>query len=103
MDCCFTNIPLPLRFQQPDAPHAETQNGLNSSIGPDMVKWLMDRAMREFDTWIPRKLYGGVTWVRFSAQMYLEKKGFEWAGAVLQKLCGGIVKGKWRQERDGGA
>ena len=89
--CCFANVRLPL---------GSVQEGLEAGEGPIIVKWLMDHAMTDFDTWIPGKFYGEAFWVRLSAQIYLEMKDFEWAGGVLLKLCHRIIKGEWRCQGD---
>lgn len=94
--CCFTNIRLPLRFRPSDFRDAPASQALDAIDGPAIVKWLMDRAMCEYDTWIPGKFYGGAAWVRLSAQIYLEMKDFEWAAKVLLSLCKRIVNGEWR-------
>lgn len=94
--CCFTNVRLPLQFRQSEAQESDAGNGLDPTDGPVIVKWLMERAMREFDTWIPGKFYGGAAWVRLSAQIYLELRDFEWAATVLQKLCERIRNEEWR-------
>ena len=69
--CCFTNVRLPLLF------NTERRGGLECAEGPDVVKWTMDRALCEFNTWIPGKYYAGAVWVRLSAQIYLGIKDFE--------------------------
>ena len=88
--CCFTNARLPLSFD------TGRQGGLSGAEGPDVVKWIMDRAMCEFNTWIPGKFYAGAIRVRLSAQIYLEIKDFEWAAGVLQQLCDRVTRGEWR-------
>jgi len=97
--CCFTNVRLPLEFSQSDGRSAAASHALDAIDGPDIVKWLMDRAMCEYNTWIPGKFYGGAAWVRLSAQIYLEMKDFEWAATVLVKLCERIVDGEWQKKR----
>ena len=92
--CCFTNVRLPLLFD------TGRQGGLSGAEGPNIVKWIMDRAMCEFNTWIPGKFYAGVIWVRLSAQIYLEIKSFEWAAGVLQQLCDRVTKGEWHSPRE---
>ena len=94
--CCFTNLRLPLLFRQPEASSMEVQGGLDAADGPKVVKWIMDRALCEFNTWIPVNFYNGAAWVRISAQIYLEMKDFKWAGAVLQGLCERVSKDEWR-------
>ena len=96
--CCFTNVRLPVQFQRPDAPSLDAQGNLDAAEGPKIVAWLMDRAICDYNTWIPGKFYGGAVWVRFSAQIYLEMKDFEWAGVVLKALCGRVEKGEWREK-----
>ena len=69
---------------------------IQDSEGPYVVKWIMDRVLCEFNTWIPGKIYAGAIWVRLSAQIYLEIKEFEWAAGVLRDLCDRVVQGQWR-------
>lgn len=95
-NCCFTNVRLPLEFYQLDLRSAAASHALDAIDGPDVVRWLMGRAMCEYNTWIPGKFYGGAAWVRLSAQIYLETKDFEWAATVLLKLCERVGKGEWR-------
>ena len=99
--CCFTNVRLPLLFLPSNSPTLETQNSLDATEGPEIVKWLMDRAMYDHNTWIPGKFYAGAIWVRLSAQIYLELKDFEWAAGVLQSLCARVERGEWREHIDG--
>jgi len=97
--CSFTNIRLPLEFFPSDFRDAPASQALDAIDGPTIVKWLMERAMCEYDTWIPGKFYGEAAWVRLSAQIYLEMKDFEWAATVLLSLCKRVVSGEWRGKR----
>ena len=90
-ECCFSNVRLPLAFAS-----STEQKVLAPSEGPRVVKWIMDRALCEHNTWIPGKFYGGAAWMRFSAQIYLEMKDFEWAAGVLKGLCERVNRGEWR-------
>lgn len=94
-ECCFVNVRLPLQFHQSEDTDSKTQGMPNSDDGPRVVKWVMDRLLCEFDTWLPGKFYGGAAWMRFSAQIYLEMKVFEWIGNVLKALCERVGKGEW--------
>lgn len=101
-NCCFTNVRLPLLFRGGQASlNPEVAHGsLDAADGPKVVKWIMDRLMCDFNTWIPGKFYAGAVWVRLSAQIYLEMKDFEWAAMVLQELCERVVKGEWCAQID---
>jgi hypothetical protein len=90
--CCFTNVRLPLSFRKEDTPN------LDAADGPKIVTWIMDRAMYDYNTWMPGKFYGGAIWIRLSAQIYLEIKDFEWAAGVLKALCERAEKGEWREQ-----
>ena len=90
-ECCFTNVRLSLHFTN-DAEEGE----LHAADGPRIVKWIMDRLLCEHSTWIPGKFYGGAAWFRFSAQVYLEMKDFEWAAGILKGLCARVEQGEWR-------
>lgn len=52
--------------------------------------------MKEFDTFIPAKVYAGAFWVRISGQTYLDIENFEWAAKVLQELCERVTRGEGR-------
>jgi hypothetical protein len=58
---------------------------------------MVDQMVKEFDTFIPTKVYNGAFWVRLSSQIYLEIDQFEWAGRILQKLCERVVRGEGRE------
>lgn len=87
----LTNVRLPLLFTT-----VTERSGLNPTEGPRVVKWIMDRALCEHNTWILEKFYGGAAWVRLSAQIYLGMKDFEWAAGVLKGLCQRVEGGEWR-------
>lgn len=97
--CCLTNVRLPLRFSSKEStksPDVNANDTLSSEDGEKIADWLQGCVMREYNTWIPTKFYGGAVWVRLSAQIYLELKDFEWVGGVLKELCVRAQKGEWR-------
>lgn len=110
--CCFANVRLPLTLsgQSPNSAHSldafegqvgedavfEQHGVVTAEEVPVVVKWLMDRAQKEFDTHIPAKIHAGAIWVRLSGQIYLEVEDYEWAGRVLKALCERVSKGEGR-------
>ncbi len=110
--CCFANVRLPLTLsghnsssehglnavesQTRNSPVAEKSREVTAKEVPVVVKWIMDRAQKQFDTHIPAKVHAGAIWVRLSGQIYLEIENYEWAGRLLKDLCGRILEGEGR-------
>ena len=108
--CCFTNVRLPLIIrrgsssdghgsnaieeQAPIGPVSEKQGEVTVDEAPVIVKWIMERAQKEFNTHIPAKFHAGAIWVRLSGQIYLEHEDFVWATRVLKELCERVLKGE---------
>ena len=93
--CCFTMVRLPLVFGgsggalQHDAEDEKSTKSaaLSPEDGPGTVKWIMEKLMTEYNTWIPGKFYCGQAWMRISAQTYLSIEDFAWAAEILSGLC----------------
>ena len=97
-NCCFGNVRLPLNFVPRRAIHVEETPVRNIYIdeAPAIGKWITERTILDFDTMVPAMFHAGAMWVRFSGQIYLEMKDFEWAGAMLKGLCERVVSGEGR-------
>ena len=99
--CCFTMVRLPLVFEGSDDAvkhHAEVNEYAEAALlspedGPGIVKWIMEKLMTEYNTWIPGKFYRGQAWVRISAQTYLSIEDFAWAAETLSALCKRVEAG----------
>ena len=63
---------------------------------PKIGKWITERTIFDFDTMVPAMFHAGSMWVRFSGQIYVEIKDFEWAGYMLKELCERVVSGEGR-------
>ena len=110
--CCFANVRLPLiisRHNSSDGhgsnaiegqarigPVSKKQGEVTVEEAPVIVKWIMERAQKEFNTHIPAKVHAGAIWVRLSGQIYLAEEDFEWAARVLKGLCERVSKGEGR-------
>ena len=110
--CCFANVRLPLiisrhnssdghglnaiKGQAPIGPVSEKQGEVTVEEAPVIVKWIMERAQKEFNTHIPAKIHAGAIWVRLSGQIYLAEEDFGWAARVLKELCERVLKGEGR-------
>jgi hypothetical protein len=95
--CCFANVRLPLNFGA-ETPSSKEDGLINVTEAPHLVSWIMERAVKDFATYLPTKFHAGALWVRLSGQIYLEAKDFVWAGHVLKGLCDRIIKGEGRAE-----
>ncbi|KAI1332326.1 PLP-dependent transferase [Xylariaceae sp. FL0255] len=70
--CGMTNIALPVDAK------AMTVKGRDL-----MLRYMLE----DYHTFIPIFVLHGRVWARISAQVYLDKKDFEWAGHMLLELC----------------
>ncbi len=119
-ECCFTNVRLPLAFSptgnrsstaittssghaaaklaelhlQEDPPDGDLK--FSADEAPKMVKWIIERALVDFDIPLMTKFHAGAIWVRLSGQIYVQLEDFERAGEVLKGLCERVGKGEWR-------
>lgn len=59
----------------------------NPEDAPTMVRWIIDRALLDFDIPIMMKFHAGAIWIRLSGQIYVELRDFERAAEVLKGLC----------------
>lgn len=98
--CGMNNVRLPFVIVD------ESENGDNEDnstypypplkkehVGP-LSRWIGETLVEKYDTFVPVFLHGGALWTRLSAQVYLEKRDFEWLGGVLKELCDLVVKGE---------
>jgi hypothetical protein len=95
--CCFANVRLPLDIG-PKTPSCINDRLIDIIEAPHVASWIMESAMKDFKTYLPTKVHAGAFWVRFSGQIYLEVKDFEWAGHVLKGLCERLMNGEGRAE-----
>lgn len=60
---------------------------LNREDAPAIVRWIIDRALIDFDIPIMTKFHAGAIWIRLSGQIYIDLQDFERAADVLKGLC----------------
>ncbi len=96
--CCFANVRLPLNFVPWDCSHHGKTPDRNIYVDEvhKIGKWITERTVFDFDTMVPAKFHAGAIWVRFSGQIYLEMKDFDWAGFMLKELCTRVMNGEGR-------
>lgn len=101
--CAMTTVRLPIPVS--DGWELDPQTGVRAPgkgekrlcepLGADQVagvcRWLQDTLVERFNTFLPVFAHGGWLWTRLSAQVYLEKRDFEWAAGVLRGLCEEVV------------
>ncbi|PKY01626.1 putative aminotransferase [Aspergillus campestris IBT 28561] len=68
---------------------------IEADEAPTVTKWMQDTLIDKYGTFVPVFEHGGWLWVRLSAQVYLERKDFEWLGGVLREVCGSL-RAKYR-------
>lgn len=97
--CCFATIRLPIAFVSENdcgrRDEGDKDIQYEPTEGPKLVTEIMNRCLKDFNTWIPGKFYAGQAWVRLSAQTYLAQADFEWAARVLKDICADLRKPRW--------
>ena len=94
--CAFANVRLPLDAEALVAEARKTEEASDTEIKMQITAWMMKTLTTEKRTAIPVIFYRGCWWVRFSAQVYLELKDFEWGANVLSEVCERVGQGEWR-------
>lgn len=111
--CCFVNVWLPLVVTKGAASYdtraepAHDQEVVNSQANnkisyirdtdaSEIAKWMTERSIKDYETMIPVKFYGGEIWCRISGQIYLELRDFEWAAYRLEEMCERVSKGEFK-------
>lgn len=75
------------------------QKLLNREDAPAIVRWIIDRALIQFDIPIMTKFHAGAVWIRLSGQIYIELQDFERAADVLKRLCEQVNNNIWEGNR----
>lgn len=77
------------------------QKLLNREDASAIVRWIIDRALIQFDIPIMTKFHAGAVWIRLSGQIYIELQDFERAADVLKRLCEQVNNDIWEGNRGG--
>ncbi|KAI9691741.1 MAG: putative secondary metabolism biosynthetic enzyme [Bathelium mastoideum] len=103
--CCFTMVRLPLEFPpvQSSSASDDSSDGsipaLRLERGPVIARWITQKLMEDYDTWIPAQFYNGSAWIRVSAQIYLGIDDFAKAAVMLLELCERVKAGEANEEK----
>ncbi|GCB21341.1 hercynylcysteine sulfoxide lyase [Aspergillus awamori] len=85
--CAMSTVRLPFTFREDLAASDSTVTLLRADEAGAVVRWFQTTLVEEHGTFVPFVEHGGWLWVRLSAQVYLERKDFEWLAEVLKVLC----------------
>ncbi|KAL7657253.1 hypothetical protein ACMYSQ_003442 [Aspergillus niger] len=85
--CAMSTVRLPFTFREDLAASDSTVTLLRADEAGTVVRWFQTTLVEEHGTFVPFVEHGGWLWVRLSAQVYLERKDFEWLAEVLKVLC----------------
>lgn len=72
------------------------QKIFNREDAPVIVRWIIDRALIDFDIPIMTKFHAGAVWIRLSGQIYIELHDFERAADILKGLCERVNNNDWK-------
>jgi selenocysteine lyase/cysteine desulfurase len=84
--CSFANVRLPL--------DPTTLAGGDTQKAIKIAQWISATLVDEYNTFIAIIFYEGAYWVRLSAQIYLTRDDWKWAGDVLRQVCQRVSKGE---------
>ncbi len=95
-ECCFTNVRLPMALEE--IQEAAEKRGHDWRNGDQCLEdrvrdFISGLTVTNHNTFMAIMFHGGAWWVRISAQIYLEKSDFEFAGEVLVELCAACRNG----------
>lgn len=86
--CFFSNVRLPLQV-------GHEMRAIDPNNCSKVTQWLTATMVDDYNTFMALILHRGAWWIRFSGQIYLEMKDFEWAGQVLRDLCQRVKNGEY--------
>lgn len=96
--CCMSNVRLPISLEVVEQ-KARDCGIQESEVGGMVRDWISEVLAEEYNTFIQSLFFGGNWWARFSGQVYLEMRDFEWAAGVLREVCARVEGGEWVGEK----
>ncbi|KAL7935766.1 PLP-dependent transferase [Trichoderma chlorosporum] len=88
----FANVQLPLKFST----FAEAQeDSIPLTDIPKVINFILEHLAQDYNTFVNIAFISGSLWARFSAQIYLELKDFEYGANALKELCQRVAKGDY--------
>lgn len=80
-------------FAPPQTPNGIEPATIKMEEVLQVVNWLQETLINEFNTFVAIYEYHGQLYTRISGQIYLELKDWEWLGGVLKELCQRVGRG----------
>jgi selenocysteine lyase/cysteine desulfurase len=96
--CGMSTVRLPITTRVELARGTDSAVLLSPGEGGAVVDWFQRRITERYGTFLPLVEHGGWLWVRLCAQVYLEKKDFEWAAQVLKEVCAQFAAERAREK-----
>lgn len=95
--CGMSTVRLPIAIgHEGDETSSSPYPPVSADDVSKVVNFLQMTLKDEFRTFVPIFQHGDWLWTRLSAQVYLEKKDFEWLGEVLKGLVERVGKAEYR-------
>ncbi|UKZ78962.1 hypothetical protein TrVFT333_006711 [Trichoderma virens FT-333] len=85
----FANVQLPLNIL---ASGAGDDNSIALADVPKVMNFILEHLAQDYNTFVNLAFISGSLWARFSAQIYLELKDFEYGARALKELCQRVIK-----------
>lgn len=85
----FSNVQLPLEISSSVA--EDKGDSIPLADVPKVIDFILERLAQDYNTFVNIAFISGSLWARFSAQVYLELKDFEYGATALKELCQKVV------------
>ncbi|KAL7904258.1 pyridoxal phosphate-dependent transferase [Trichoderma velutinum] len=86
----FANVQLPLVISSSDT--GENEGSVPLEDVSNVINFILEHLARDYNTFVNIAFISGSLWARFSAQVYLELKDFEYGAKALKELCQRVLK-----------
>lgn len=84
--------------EAPQSPAGIEATTVKAEEVSQVVNWMQETLINEFNTFVPIFEYHGQLYTRISGQIYLELKDWEWLGGVLKGLCERVGAGEFTKK-----
>ncbi|KAL7955558.1 pyridoxal phosphate-dependent transferase [Trichoderma compactum] len=81
----FANVQLPLNISSSST--EENEDSIPLEDVSKVINFILERLAQDYNTFVNFGFISGSLWARFSAQVYLELKDFEYDAKALKELC----------------
>ncbi|KKP00341.1 aminotransferase [Trichoderma harzianum] len=86
----FANVQLPLNISSSST--RENEYSIPLEDVSNVINFILQHLAQDYNTFVNLGFISGSLWARFSAQVYLELKDFEYGAKALKELCERVLR-----------